>query len=525
MRALLIAVLLSVAAPAQAADSSAINWVEWDSAVFEQARKERKLVILDLEAVWCHWCHVMDGTTYTDARVVDLINRHFIAIKVDQDSRPDISNRYEDYGWPATILFDPKGKEIAKLSGFIRPNRMVSLLQAFVEDPRPGPSITEPSKIAWATTTQLTPAERADLHSRQRAQYDAKWGSWGRHHKFLQWDGIEYLFTQVVEGDTESAARARQTLDAQLTLIDGVWGGAYQYSDSGVWTNPHFEKIMSFQAGNIRAYALGYAAFGDKRYLDAARSIERYLSDFLTSPEGAFYTSQDADLKQGEHSEGYFGLGDKARRALGIPRIDKNIYSRENGWAIEALAVLYDATRDQATLRRAVRAADYIIAKRNLGTGGFAHGEYDKAGPFLSDSLAMGRAFLALYRSTGDKTWLVQAQNTGKFIQRYFVDERAGARPGVRTAAVERKDSSPNGDAVVIRTENVVAARFANDLVSLTGNARFKTMRDTAMRYLTTPIIRDEFPVHRVLLANAEVAGAPITIARVRAWAQRTARR
>src|SRR5260370_1124472 len=82
-----------------------IQWQGWTDDPFTRAEKEKKLVVLDLEAVWCHWCHVMDEKTYGDARVIQLMNEKVIAVKVDQDSRPDLSNRYEDYGWPATIVF------------------------------------------------------------------------------------------------------------------------------------------------------------------------------------------------------------------------------------------------------------------------------------------------------------------------------------------------------------------------------------------------------------------------------------
>src|SRR5271170_658368 len=81
----------------------------WSPDAFKQAQREHKLVLLHLGAGWCHWCHVMEHVTYRDPAVDKLIQEHFVAIHVDQDSRPDLSNRYEDYGWPATILFDAAG--------------------------------------------------------------------------------------------------------------------------------------------------------------------------------------------------------------------------------------------------------------------------------------------------------------------------------------------------------------------------------------------------------------------------------
>jgi len=105
-KALSLAVLLFLAAVtgASASGPSAVSWVDWSDAAFARAQAEKRLVLLDLSAVWCHWCHVMEETTYRDPKVVALIRERFVAIRVDQDSRPDLSNRYEDYGWPATIV-------------------------------------------------------------------------------------------------------------------------------------------------------------------------------------------------------------------------------------------------------------------------------------------------------------------------------------------------------------------------------------------------------------------------------------
>src|SRR5260221_5415546 len=113
---------LILAFPSQA--KPAIHWESWSDDVFARAKREHKFVLLDLEAVWCHWCHVMDEMTYSDERVIKLINRRYLAVRVDQDSRPDLSNRYEDYGWPATIVFAADRSEIVKRSGYIPPMPM-----------------------------------------------------------------------------------------------------------------------------------------------------------------------------------------------------------------------------------------------------------------------------------------------------------------------------------------------------------------------------------------------------------------
>src|SRR5581483_11786712 len=119
------------------ADDKPIHWEQWSDDVFARAKKENKFVLMDLHAVWCHWCHVMDETTYRDPRVRQLIADKYIAVGVDQDARPDLSNRYEDYGWPATVVFNADGGEIVKRRGYLNPREMQRMLVAIIRDPTP----------------------------------------------------------------------------------------------------------------------------------------------------------------------------------------------------------------------------------------------------------------------------------------------------------------------------------------------------------------------------------------------------
>src|SRR5271156_3327844 len=119
----LVFLLLLFAAPALAQKPSApaprLNWQPWSDKAFADAKRENRFVLLDLEAVWCHWCHVMDANTYSDPTVIKLLQSRYIVVKADQDSRPDLATRYEDYGWPATIVFDSNGHEIVKRQGYL----------------------------------------------------------------------------------------------------------------------------------------------------------------------------------------------------------------------------------------------------------------------------------------------------------------------------------------------------------------------------------------------------------------------
>ena len=121
---------------------SPVHWLDSDQQAFRLAREQNKPVLLYLEAVWCHWCHVIDQQTYADPSVADLVNEYFIPLRIDQDNRPDLANRYRDYGWPATIFFTPEGVDMVKRQGFIGPEPFARLLQAIIDDPNPEAAAT-----------------------------------------------------------------------------------------------------------------------------------------------------------------------------------------------------------------------------------------------------------------------------------------------------------------------------------------------------------------------------------------------
>lgn len=499
------------AAPAQppvhVSKEDGIKWEPWSDDLFERAKRENKSVILDLEAVWCHWCHVMEEETYSEADVANLIKEHYIAVRVDQDSRPDLSNRYEDYGWPATIIFNSKGQEVAKRSGFIPPQQMLALLKEIVKDPTPGPSIEQEKPLKVASNAFLSPRVALETKRLFRVGYDVKEGGWGFSHKYLDWDSVEYCLTRARSGDLRAERMAKQTLKAQLQLIDPAWGGVYQYSTGGNWHEPHFEKIMSMQAENMRIYAQAYLQWPEPEFLKAMQDIHGYLKNFLTSPEGAFYTSQDADLVQGEHSAEYFNLGDAERRKLGIPRVDTNIYARENGWVINSLVAVYATTGDKQYLDEAVTAAQWIIKHRSLPGGGFRHSESETTVPYLGDNVAMGNALLKLYMATGDRQWLKRSEEVIAFIAANF-KSKDGSIPGFATARLTDSGLQPKPQ----RDENVLMTRYANLLFHYTGKAEYRQLAEDGMRYLAIREIATRRPPGGVLLADLEMAADPAHI-------------
>jgi uncharacterized protein YyaL (SSP411 family) len=254
----------------------------------------------------------------------------------------------------------------------------------------------------------------------------------------------------------------------------------------------------------MRAFALAYAELGEHAYLAAARKIHRYVVDFLMSPEGAFYVSQDADLVKGQHGGDYFMLKDAARRSRGIPAVDRHLYAREQGWMMQALVQMYVATLERPYLEQAIAAANWTIEHRALVGGGFRHAEQDPGGPYLEDTLTMGRGFLALYSATGDRAWLARAQAAADFIARTFARKRG---PGYATAADRGQVLQPKPQI----DENVATARFLNLVARYTGKPAYRESAQRAMRYLAAgdvALLRATEP--GILLADAEMTTDPL---------------
>jgi uncharacterized protein YyaL (SSP411 family) len=304
--------------------------------------------------------------------------------------------------------------------------------------------------------------------------------------------------------------RALETLDKALNLLDREWGGFYQYSDERNWKSPHYEKIASIQAQYIRLYVLGYGLWEKPQYLAAAQKTAEYILDFWKSPEGAFYTSQDADVDAKFNGKRFYSLNDRRRRRLGrMPAIDQHIYSRENGWMISSLVMLYDITGKRTYLDSAQGAAEWIVKNRSLKEGGFSHDKNDSRGPYLGDTLAMGQAFLNLYASTADRRWLSFSEKCAFFIQKNFKHEDGGY-----ISAVISKDAVGVFQKPVRQIdENVSMARWTNLLSHYTGKEEYKKMAEYTMRFLASPnIIQSRSFLTGLLLADLELASDPVHI-------------
>jgi len=382
-----------------------IEWAPWAKASFAQAAGENRLILVNVVATWCHWCHVMEDTTYEDPEVVALLRDHFVTIRVDSDARPDVAERYRDWGWPATGVLSPAAQPVLELRGYQQPRAFAKLLRELVADRDRGRLAHReaPAPKAAAGDVALD-AIRERTAARLDRFYQPDGGAWATQQRYPAPGPIEHALIRArIDGDAASAKQATTTLTSALALVDPVFGGMYQYSTDGDWKHPHFEKITAIQAGAIRNYALAYRYDGDARWLGAAKDVARFMTTIMYEPERGFATSQDADLrvpgKPPVLGAQYYAKDNAGRRALGIPRIDDNVYADLNGMMIEALCDLYAASGEREAIDIAVATAQRIMQTHGTKTGAFRHGAADTGLMYLRDQIAMGRAMLALART------------------------------------------------------------------------------------------------------------------------------
>jgi uncharacterized protein YyaL (SSP411 family) len=402
------------------------SWREWGPEAFAEARESRKLLLVSVQAGWCHWCHVMNAETFADADVLALLDERYVVIRVEADARPDLAERYAEYGWPATALLTPDAEPILALRGFRPPDVFARILRQAEEDVAAG-RVSRAAEVDRAATAPAADLEQARLRVREQLDglYDDASTGWGRRQKYPFPAPLEHAFLRgITEGDSEAAGRALRTAESHALLLDPVFGGMYQYSTQGDWDHPHFEKIAAIQAGAIRNFVSAYAVTGDVQWLDWARSVARYVREFLEAPEGGYYTSQDADVPTSAGvipGAEYYALDDEARRARGLPRTDTHVYASHNGLLIDAMARLAEVDPEGPWLESALSAARAIERTHRRGEG-YVHAPMEPAEPagglmHLADQAFMARALATLAEASGDPAWLALASRTVAFAE------------------------------------------------------------------------------------------------------------
>jgi len=320
-------------------NDTAIEWKEWSKDSFNEAKREGRLVLLDLTASWCHWCHVMDEKTYSDPDVAEYVNKNFVPIRVDIDKRPDISERYNRGGFPTTAFLSDQGESIWGAT-FIPPSDMKRIIRSILNAKESGEidEALERNKMESFDVSRRPrtgPAVGSDvlqfIFEDIFSAYDTVCGGFGSEPKFPHPDVLDLLMMKYIEtNDTELADAVLNSIGQMASgLHDKIEGGVFRYSVTRDWRTPHYEKMLETNVGFLRNLIHAYGIFGEHGLRALSLDITKYLMANLNDPRsGGFYGSQDAD-------EEYYKLTADERGKRRSPSVDRTVYA---GWNAEASA-------------------------------------------------------------------------------------------------------------------------------------------------------------------------------------------
>ena len=344
-----------------------IQWHEWGEEAFAIAQRENKPMLLDIGAVWCHWCHVMDRESYDDPTIAAIVNEHFVAMKVDRDERPDIDSRYQaavqavsgQGGWPLTAFLTPDGKPFyggtyfPPQDGYGRPSFrrvLLSIANAYKEK---NGDVVEQAKMVESAIAQaesfagkdgrVSGSVIAAIQEAAWKMYDPQHGGFGSAPKFSHPSTLDLLIERYAKSSGASLRRTAESGRPHMDIADagnpdeqlhnliittlehmvngGVYdqlaGGFHRYSVDERWVVPHFEKMCYDNSELLKNYAHAYQATGSEFFANVSRDIIRWMDEWLSDRErGGFYASQDADINMDDDGDYFTWTLDEARAVL-----------------------------------------------------------------------------------------------------------------------------------------------------------------------------------------------------------------
>ncbi|OLD06007.1 thioredoxin domain-containing protein [Candidatus Bathyarchaeota archaeon] len=407
---------------------SEIQWLEWGRESFEKARTTGRPILLDITGSWCHWCHVMDKTSYSDPVIIDTVSKHFVPVRVDTDKRPDVNRRYNMGGWPTTAFLDGEGKVITG-GTYIPPQQLREVLRSvldyYTKSKGKARSKLESTPLPKATGEPLTERIGRDIATSIAVNFDIDYGGFGFEPKFPNTDALEYsLLRYRYVGEKEMLTVVNRTLDkmARGGVYDQVEKGFFRYSTTRDWSIPHFEKMAEDNARLLGVYIRAYQVTANPFYREVAEGIVSYVRNNLLNPAGdGFYGSQDAD-------EEYYKLGLEERKKKTAPSIDRTLYANYNAEFVSSL-LLASPVLDEPGLGKISLKALERITKEAGGPAGLSH--YWDAGAsapsgFLVDHAWSVNALLDAYEFTGEWKYVEAAEKLTETSLRTLYDREDG---------------------------------------------------------------------------------------------------
>ncbi|MBE3552217.1 MAG: thioredoxin domain-containing protein [Kyrpidia tusciae] len=443
-----------------------VDWYPWGEEAFEKAKREDRPIFLSIGYSTCHWCHVMERESFEDPEVADLLNRHFVSIKVDREERPDVDHLYMKVcqamtgrgGWPLTVLMTPEkepffvGTYFPKHSWLGRPGLM-DLLQRAVDlwETDRGRLRQTGRDVVRQVVSGMRQASRGQINfgvltaafRHLENMYDQAYGGFGMRPKFPRPHDLMFLLRYYARTRREDA------LSMVEGTLRGMWrGGIYdhlgfgfsRYSTDQRWLIPHFEKMLYDNALLALAYLEGYQAGGTPGWAQVAGEIFSYVLRDMTSPEGGFYSAEDAD-SEGEEGKFYVWTPEEIRRVVGedMGRLVCRYYGvTEEGNFERGTSVLHLVDTDPEVVAREFNMSPEVLASTiEQARRKMWEAREKRVRPHKDDKILtawnglMIAAFARGYRALGEPrylsaarraaTWLWAAmrRNDGRLLARY----------------------------------------------------------------------------------------------------------
>jgi uncharacterized protein YyaL (SSP411 family) len=492
-----------------------VDWYPWGEEALQKAKDEDKPIFLSIGYSSCHWCHVMEEESFRDDEVAALLNANFVPIKVDREERPDLDAAFMaaaqaltgNLGWPLNLILTPDKKPFFAATylpkspsrGMMGLTTLLPTIAEFWKDRRDEVTATS-EKVMEAMTAEgastagggLGEEVLFDAFQRSMEAFDERFGGFGTAPKFPTPHRLTFLLRYWARtGDQKALWMADRTLEEMRKggIYDQLGKGFHRYSTDQAWTVPHFEKMLYDQALLAMAYLECWQATEKKEHAATAREVLDYVLENLTSADGGFFSSEDADSEgeEGKYyywrldelsevlspeeielAERYFGISQKGNvregehghilgknvlrlaspDALSEPRFDevrkKLLAAREkrvrpgkddkvmtdwNGLMIAAMARGGAVLRDDKYVAAAARAAERALDKMRTEDGTLAHvlrGGGSRIPGFLDDQAFMAWGLIELFQAAQDPRWLREAIDLVKAMDKRFWDDGAG---------------------------------------------------------------------------------------------------
>ncbi len=408
-----------------------IAWLEWKKETFELAKKLSRPILLDIFGPWCHWCHEMDETTYSNDRVAEIVNQNFIPIRVNTDKRPDINERYNAGGWPTTATLTTNGTKIQSAT-YLPPDQMIIFLKSSLNAFNVfGEKIEERSKNVFSEEIApkkilLNSSEIVEsVASQAKRAFDSRFGGFGEFPKFPMPELLGFLeFYCLLSRDTQTSEMLKQTLLAMYEgeLFDKEEFGFFRYSTTRDWSVPHYEKMIEDNAQLLVVYMDAFKLFGETAFFEASKkTLEYIMLNMFDRDEKVFFASQDAD-------EEYYKLSLEDRKNSDKPFIDTTVFSDWNALMVQAMlkaSVFFGEPAFEKTALDCLKS----VYRKNFSGGTLLHfsGKKEKQEGFLSDYAFLIQASIKAFIYSQDKFFLEKAVSLFGISKEKFFDEKKQA--------------------------------------------------------------------------------------------------